>query len=817
MIRNYLVTALRNLAGNRVYATITILGLAVAFAVAILVGQFVRNEFTYDRWIPGHERIYRITDRIDLPGSSFATEAPRDIAGRLKLEFPGAVAVARLAAFAAPVRRGPGDADVMEWSFGWADPDIFKVFPLPVLAGDLGAALQQPDTIVLTQRMARKYFGRDLPIGATLQVQSSDGRHHAMRVTAVLKDLPPNTNLRTEIFASGRSAYSYLSEADARPITFNSGPLTYVRLSPKASARELQQAVDQAGQPDLALAAQDFAGRDGPRISFHVAPRDEAHWAPAEGPDNPGSRPSGSKSVTYAIALVAALIVLVAAINFVTLMTARAARRGVEVGVRKATGATRGDLMIQFTGEALIQVVLGAVMAAALAEILVGPFDALVRRSLAVDFLHDPLLLLGVAGAALVIGLLAAIYPSLVLSNFRPATVLKSGVVGAMGSPLARAILVALQFAVLVGLILTTTTLYRQTQFALSHGLGGADGKPTAIIFAPCDRAFMTETRKLPGVSAVACSSNMPLLGKFVNQVKIGGRLATFDVAPVDFGFFELYGVRPLAGRLFSRDHGEDALTDPKAKGQPSVVINATAARRLGFADPSTAVGRQMIWTRSLTAEDDLVTGPAQIIGVIPDMSQSVRAAADPTFYVVTPSFLNLMSVKLTGNDPPGTLEAIKSAWKRTGHVQPIDPVFLSQFWLTRYLDLQTQAETMAICAGLAVLLAGLGLFALAAFMTERRTKEIGIRKAMGAATRDVVLLLLWQFTIPVLCAVAIALPIGFVVMTGWLAQFAYRVPMSAWTFALAGIVAVAIAWLTVSYQSFKVARAKPAGALRYE
>jgi putative ABC transport system permease protein len=665
--------------------------------------------------------------------------------------------------------------------------------------------------------MARKYFGRELPIGGVLQVQSPDGRHHAMRVMAVLKDLPSNTNLRTEVFASGRSAYSYLNSLDARPINFANGALTYVRLSPAVTALDLQRALNLAGQPDLALAAQDNVGPAAPRISFHAQPRDEAHWAPPEGPDNPGARPSGSKAVTYAITAVAGLIVLVAAINFVTLMTARAARRAVEVGVRKATGATRRDLMVQFMGEALLQVAAAAVIAMALAEILIAPFDALVRRSLVVDFVHDPLLLTSVAGSALLIGLLAAIYPSLVLASFRPAAVLKSGIAKATGSPLARATLVALQFAVLVGLILTTTTIYRQTQFALSRGLGAADGKLIATVFAPCDRTFMAETRNLPGVSAAACSSTMPLIGKFVNQVRIRGRAEAFDVTPLDFGFFELYGVRPLAGRLFSRDHGEDALLDPKSKAQPSVVINETAARKLGFSNPRAAIGHSMTWTRSLTAEDDPVTGPSQIIGVVPDTSQTVRAAANPTFYLVTASNLNLVSVRLTGTDLAATLEAIKATWKRTGHAQPIDPVFLSQFWLNRYLDLRTQAEMMAICAGLAVLLSGLGLFALAAFMTERRTKEIGIRKAMGAETHDVVLLLLWQFTIPVLCAVTLALPIGLVAMTAWLAQFAYRVPLSGWTFVLAAIAAVATAWLTVSYQSFKVASAKPAGALRYE
>jgi putative ABC transport system permease protein len=837
MFQNYLATALRNLARNRLYAAITILGLAVAFAAAILIGQFVRGEFSYDHWIPGYRQVYKITNELDQPGQP---PSPGDtnqavLPGQLKAVFSGMEAIARVNEAFPPIKHLAGDEPVVDPSFAWVDPDVFKVFPLPALAGDPSSALQQPDTVVITRSIARKYFHRDLPIGDTLLVQAaappppgSDPRMpgkidwRPMRVTAVLKDLPSNTNLTSEIFASGRSAYSILARLDAAPPNFGGvyGHI-FVRLSPKTSAADLQRALDLATQPESAMIAKVSPGS---KWLFHSMPLGDVHLTPP-GQTEPVQKPTGSRSVAYAIASVGALIVLVAAINFVTLMTARAARRGVEVGVRKAAGARRADLMAQFIGEALIQVALAALIGMSLAELLLPAVGAFVQRGLSLDYLHDPWLLSSVACLVLCVGLLAAAYPALVLSSFRPAAVLKGGVVQATGSPLARSALVTVQFAILVGLIVTTATLYRQTQFALNRGLGTVDSRLIYNVFAPCSGAYPDEVRKLPGVAGVACSSvsalNTPDVQGVVKVQLGGGRTALFDWAPVDFGFFQLYGAKPLSGRLFQPDHGEDGvMADPNTAAQPTVIINETAAHALGFSDPHAAIGRQMNWARfrpaSNPSQGSPPVAPSTIIGVAPDTPLTVRAAADPVFYYVIPK-QGVLSIKLTGKDMPGTVRAIDAAWKRVGGGPLPREFFLSQNRLQSYLDLIIEEVAIAICAGLAILIACLGLFALSAYTTERRTKEIGVRKAMGARTGDVVLLLLWQFTLPVLAATAIAIPLSFLAMDWWLHGFAYRAPLSAWTFVLAAAAAVAIAWLTVSYQSFMVARAKPAGALRYE
>jgi putative ABC transport system permease protein len=837
MLRNYLITALRNLERNRLYAAITIFGLAAAFAVAILIGQFVRNELTYDHWIPGYQRIYKITNTLAplMPGAHPLNSAanPSALAAELRSDLSGAADVARLMGTSPPLRRSAAEPARDEKTIAWADPNIFKVLPLPALAGNLDTALQQPDTAVITRAMARKYFGKDLPIGETLQVQASASGPqfpgfgppvapgsvpwHELRITAVLKDLPSNTNLNTQIFLSGRSAYSNMASQDAGPPNWGQITVsTYVRLAPSASAANLQRALEAAARRANAA--------PGLRLTFHAVPLGDAHLTPLDSA-LPGS--TGSRSVAYSLAGVGALIVLVAAINFVTLLTARAARRGVEVGVRKAVGAARNDLMVQFIGETLIQVAFATVIGGALADALFKPVGAVIQRDLALDFVHDPVLLASVLGAALVIGFLASIYPALVLSSFRPAAVLK-GEVQASGSPLARSAMVVVQFAILVGLIVTTTTLYRQTHYALSRGFGSIDSKLMLGVFTSCDNAFAEEVRKVPGVSGAACSSRMALeTGGAVFKGPIaagGGRMVEFNMEPVGFGYFELYGVKPLAGRLFERSYGRDnALADPNGTVPPNVIINETAARALGYSDPKKAVGKSMnssissFRSRSPLGAPPSGVAPSEIIAVVPDAPRSVHAAAEPIVYFMWAAPLDAVSIRMTGQDIPGAVNGIEATWRRVMGSQRLQEQSLSQYRQTLYLDLIIQGLAVGICAALAVLIACLGLFALSAYTTELRTKEIGVRKVMGADTKDVVLLLLWQFTIPVLVATAIAVPIGFLAMNWWLRGFVYHVPLTAWTFVLAAVAAVVIAWLTVSWQSFAVARAKPAGALRYE
>jgi putative ABC transport system permease protein len=828
MLRNYLSAALGNMGRNGLYAGITILGLAVSFAAAILIGLYVRDEFSFDRFVPDHERVWRLQDDLLLPGQKPrpVTAVQSTAAANLKFDFPEVERTARLSNSRATLKQG--DRTTSE-PVAWADPDFFKVMPFPVLAGDPVAALAAPDGLVLTREMARKYFGQDAPIGRTILVDSGlDGRvglssddlrvvsgFHPMRVMAVLAEPPSSSHLTDKIFAAALAPFSPTSLEDRHPSPMNEDLMAYVKLKPGASPAHWDDRLK-------AFAERHYRGPGNGQVMnrYWMAALDDLHFTRAEGDA------VGDRRVDLAIAAVGALIVAIAAINFVTLMTARATRRAVEVGVRKAVGATRRDLVAQFMGEALIYVVVSMVIAVVAAELLLPMINAFLQRNLRFDYLADPMLAGALAGAALVTTLLAGLYPALVLSAFRPVAALKGGAGQSTGSGALRQGLVVAQFAILIGLIAMTGTIYRQTRFVLNDALK-LDTDQVVRMFAPCGSSFDLEARRLGGVKGVACASSKALMQFDTGATEVimpDRSQRIIYVAQLGLGFFELHGLKPVAGRFFSRAHGEDMVLDrsnPPPDVQPSIVLNETGARFLGFSNPQAAVGKVVPWGRwSPGVSDDRPPPdrPSRIVGVVPDFTLgSARTAIRPTLFYVDPGLSKFLVLKLDRQRIPETMDALRQLWRRTGHERPANIVFESQSIQALYQDVITQGVALAVCSGLAILIACLGLFALAAFVTERRTKEIGVRKAMGASSLDVARLLLWQFTRPVLWANLAAWPAAFLAMDYWLHGFAYRVGQPAWLFMAATAVAALIAWITVSFQSWMAARARPATALRYE
>ena len=832
MFRNYLSAALHDLARNWLYAGITILGLAVSFAAAIVIGLYLRDEYTFERFLPGYERAYRLESDATLPGQQarpmiFTSGV---LAGALKLDFPEVEHVSRMLTARPFLKRGDIAAPD---SAVWVDPDFFKVMPYPVLAGDPDAAMEAPDGLVLTRQAARKYFGMDVPIGRTILVNPAEDAtlgfapdeiamvttFHPMRVMAVLEDLPSNTHLKVQIYASGRAPFSPISVSDRRPSPYNIGELTYLKLKPGVDPATLDARLAAFGQKH-------YPPQNGiPAFRFHLMPISRIHFSDIGMGSPDVLRSSVDPKVDAGVGTVGALIVAIAAINFVTLMTARASRRAVEVGVRKAVGARRGDLVLQFMGETLVYVLISLVLAAALTELVLPQVNAFLQRTLSFGYLTDAPLAAALLGSALLIAILAGIYPSLALSSFRPAAVLGGGGAQAPGSVRVRQVLVVAQFAILIGLIVMTATIYRQTQFALNDALR-MDTSQAIFLAEPCRSAFAQEAATLPGVKAKSCASfgamtfgENPTFALMPDRSK-----RTVDEAVVDVGFFELHGLKPLAGRFFSKDRGEDMTLDrpePDASLQPTVVINERAARVLGYARPSDAVGKSMIWARNSALSVKTGMPPpraSRIIGVVGDFTLgSIRDQIPPQVFDVYPDRSQFVLLKLDGRTLPETLKALQTLWSRTGHGRPADFGFESQVVQAHYNDVITQGVAIAVCSALAILIACLGLFALAAFTTERRTKEIGVRKAMGAGTADVMRLLLWQFTKPVLWANLVAWPLAFWVMDHWLHGFAYRVDLPAWLFLAAAAAAVLIAWATVAIHAWVAARAVPATALRYE
>ncbi|HLZ77039.1 FtsX-like permease family protein [Phenylobacterium sp.] len=816
MLRSYLAAALRNLGRNRLYAGITIAGLAIGFAAAMLVALFVRDEYSYDKFIPGWQRTYRISQLVTAPGGKTSDNAytPVPLAAALRFEFPEMEEVSRFAFGGFPPEVRHGEISAAEQGVQFVDPNFFRIMPMPKVAGDIAHGLDAPDTVIVDLSTARKYFGRDTPIGEILMVDK-----HPLRVVAVLQDLPSNTEINGNLFVSALAPNSVMNDP-AYNMWAGNRLNTYFRLKPGASLASVM-----ARMPAF-VKRYDSNSTDANTVRMVPINVADIHMRRAmstqfdKAPADPG--------IVASIGAVGALIVLVAAINFVTLMTARAARRAVEVGVRKAAGASRRDLIVQFMGEAFVYVLLAGLVSVALAELLLPAFNLLVQRRIHFDYLHDPGLAAGIFGVLLLVALLAGAYPAFVLSRFRPAAVLKGGPVQGAGGAGVRQVLVVLQFSVLIALILGAGTIYRQTMFSIKASTR-LDNDQVMLLFAqPCTDTLRDQVRRVPGVINAACSSG-DTLALMDNEVTVtAGRHKNPYVvlSPVDPNFFDVYRLKPVAGRFYDPNRPADAANG--ATFHQPLVINETAVREMGFASPAQAVGQSIVWDG---LADPGCTGrcwsgttrlPSLIIGVVPDFSfasarTKIGAAILPIAQKSGGQYDSMaLNVRLDPAMKAQALPAIDKVWKRFGN-GPIIRYFVDQFLLRWYIDTIVQGAVITACALIALSIACLGLFALSAYTTERRTKEIGIRKAMGANSGDILKLLLWQFTKPVLWASALAVPAAWFAMNWWLQGFVYKVPLAPWTFVAAVGLAVLIAWGTVFVHALRVARARPVGALRYE
>ena len=806
MFRNYLMAALRNLARNRLYSGINIVGLGVGFTAAILMALYVRSELNYDTFLPGYDRVFSVAEVYHPPGGGplRVDAALPNIAAPMRVDYPAIETIARLAQGGGDLRVGA--VETLD-DITWADPGFFKVMPFPVIAGDPSATLARPDGLVLTRTAARKYFGRDAPIGETIELD----RTHRMQVGAVIEDIPVNSHLATQIFGSGLASFSPLSIADrADRGGIGDTAFTYFRLAPGASVDPIRADMT-AFLERHAIGPQAALHLTPPVLELIIVPLRDIHLRPAA---LGAMTARGNKETLIALAATGGLIVLIAAINYVTLMTARSTKRAVEVGIRKVVGANRRSLIAQFIGESLLYVVIAMILATACLELLIPWFNAYATANIAFAYWRDPLLLGALVTLVFTVGVLAGIYPALTLSSFRPASVLKGGPLATAGAGVVRTGLVILQFAMLIGIILMTATIYRQTRFALNDTLR-VPADQILWVAGACDEAIQHQIRALPGVRAAACSA--PYSQSHVSVHRIDGTQLAFSRTWVDFGYLELYGLRPLAGRFFDDSYGADSVSpDAPASFQPNVVINESALQQLGFQNPAEAVGKELFWIRGADLRAPPL--PSTIIGVAPDFSATAsRAKIDPTIYLIDRSTLNMLNVKLDGGKIPETLASIDRIWKELEASRPISRVFLDQIMQRQYMDVIRQGVIFAVFSALALFLACIGLFGLAAFATERRTKEIGIRKAMGANSSDIVRLFAWEFSKPVLWANLLAWPIAYYCADRWLDGFAYHVGLELWMFLAAGGIALVIALLTVSGHTFLAARAKPITALRYE
>ena len=808
VLRNYLSLAVRNAAHAKLYVAISVVGLTIGFAASILIALYVHDEFSYDAWIPGSEQIFQVSARG--AGDVASGVGPSDLGQWIASDYPQLQAVTRI--FVAPGVLARGN-DAFNESIAWSDPSVFGVFRFPVVSGSLDGALSRPGTLVLTRKIAEKYFGDEDAVGKTLLYD----KQHEMVVTAVIENLPSSTHFDLGVIGAGISDYSPAAEQDRSPMRVFGSKLwnsqIYFLTKPGEPIEPLRASIAtlldrHAPTPGKRKASEIWPLAVRPIRALHLS------TGVVSAPD------AEDLGEVYAVAAIGLLVVLVAAINFVNLFTALGARRALAVGVRKVLGARRRDLFLQFMSESFLYVAIAALAGLGLAAAGLKPLNAFLLRTIDLSFLLDVRFVAGAVLFLAAVALLAGLYPAMVLSSFRPATVTKAPT-GGRAQAATRQTLVVLQFAILIALLIATTVTYRQTSLGLREGLR-QNTDPIVLLRAPCTDAIKAEMRKVPGVLETACTQGLPQRGTGMispitvkDQPPFGIRYLSLGI-----GFFELFGLKPVAGRFFSPDLGTDVSpTDNVWKTPEALVINEAAVKRMGFSSPAAAVGQTVTFAHLFRMPVTFAPPhAATIIGVVENFQVgSVREEIPPAAFYVDPAQAQLVGLKLNGRSTPEALAGIDRVWAQSGTGGPPARFFFQDTIEQMYLDLRRQTELFSVFAGIAVLIAVLGLVGLAAHAAVSRTKEIGIRKALGGSRGAITELLLWQFSKPVLLANAIAWPVAYYAMSRWLQGFAQRVGLDAWMFVAAGALTLAVAILAVLLQTWGMAGVRPVQALRYE
>ncbi|HEX8621807.1 MAG TPA: ABC transporter permease [Allosphingosinicella sp.] len=833
MWRNYLTVGFRALAKNKTYAFINVFGLALGLAACLMILLYVRYELNYDKWLPNAENVYQWQTYYHdkQTGEDMNLQMASYVAGKaLEKDFPQVEKRVYASGGGFTVIRG-GEAIAVE-DGSQVDGPFFDVVRLPLARGDPATALREVGSVALSETTATKLFGASDPIGQTLTVMLR-GKAVDHRVTAVFRDLPKNSHMRWNMIVRYDPVTYNAEQPDFLTSWGWQSGWHYVALKPGTDPEEIHAQLPAWEKRNIK--DENFGDRKynaGDEQEYRLVNVRDVHLGKAQ---NGAASPGNDRRTIVTFGIVAALILGMACVNFTNLATARASQRAREVALRKVLGANRKQLIVQFLGESILVAALAMVVALAMAELLLPYFSAFLDADLSLSYWGAGGLLLPILGLVLIVGAAGGLYPAFYLSRFQPAQVLKANKSSAeaAGSGRLRNILVVAQFAVSIGLIICTAIVYAQTVYARTadpgyerSGLIQVEGIGRRQL-VPLGDTLVREIERVPGVVSVGrtnigiATGNSSSTGVQVPGIPEPVTIGTYNI---DYKFLPTMGVKLLAGRSFEESRPMDDATTPfpevpeaerafVARGM-NVVINELAAKRMGFSDPRQAVGKQI----KLSYDEDYGgVLPTTIIGVVQDSRfRSIREPIDPIMFRIEKNGYGQALVRYDGD--PGRIRAdIERIWKRIAADAPFDAKFSEDIIKELYENEEARAKTFAGFALLAVVVACLGLFGLAAFTAERRTKEIGIRKVLGARSRDIVRLLAWQFSKPVIVANLIAWPVAWWVMRDWLNGFDARISLGPTPFLVAGLLALGIAVATIAGHAFKVARSNPIHALRYE
>ena len=792
MLKNYLKIAFRNLIRHKTFSLINISGLAIGMACCLLITIFVQDELSYDRFHENANRIYRIASE----------ENRRGVIANYPFVFSGIPPILQsdYSEVLDYVRFDPRenvlisseDKEFYEERLFYTDASVFDMFTFPLLKGDPKTALKEPYSLVLTQKMADKYFRGVDPVGQTLTVDNEKD----YKITGVMENVPRNSHIKFDCLAS----IATLEAQDPRYGKLWAWNCYTYLLLPKDYS-----------YPDLESKFPDFIRRHrGEKAveayTFYLQPLTRIHLHSHLGFE---IEANGDIRYVYIFSAIAFFILLIACINFMNLSTARSAKRAKEVGLRKVLGAERSRLIKQFLGESLALSLVALPAAVALIELFLPAFNTLTGKELRIDYFGNSVVFLGLIGILLFVGILSGTYPAFFLSAFRPAAVLKGRLKTGAGSSLFRKILVVVQFSISIVLIAGTIIITNQLDFIRDKKLGFDKDH---VIVIPVMRSgighnfetFKRELLQSPNVQSVSGSTSVPSFvptrSVFIPEGAEEGQRLTLRNVLLDIDFIQTFGMEIKEGRDFSRDFATDA--------KEAFIVNEAAVQEFGW---ESAVGKKLI---------DLEGPRGSVIGVVKNFHfRSKHQKIEPLVFSLLPSsrYVYLISVKINPSNIRDTLSFLKSQWEKFSPEWPFEYFFLDDNYDRLYKSEERLRHVFLTFTFLGIFIACLGLFGLAAFTTEQRTKEIGIRKVLGASVPNILILLSKEFTKWVVLANVIAWPIAYFAMNSWLRNFAYRISIEWWMFILAAVLVLVVALCTVGFQAAKAALANPSDALRYE
>lgn len=801
MIKNYLKTALRIMLRQKSYSAINIVGLSLGITASLLIILYVVDELGYDKFHRDADRMYRLSFAGRLEGNDFkGATSPAPAAAAMQAEIPEIDEIVRFGVW----RTMPisfEDKAFTEKYFVVADSNFFKFFSFPVVHGDPSTALKGVNKVAITESAAKRYFGNENPIGKIL-LRGSDKR--ATEVTAVIKDAPANSHIPFDMILSGES-WNYMKD-----LQWTSNNLyTYFKVHPQAKISSVKQQLDVICEKNMGAELEKFLGMTlkefrakGNDVGLNIQPMLDVHL---RSDLNEEIVPGGNIQYVYIFVVIAAFIILIACINFMNLSTARSANRAKEVGVRKTIGAFRSRLVTQFIAESMIYSFISTLLALGAIALLIVPFNELAGKSLTLDLFFDPLFVVGIISFTILIGLIAGSYPAFYLTSFKPVDVLKGKIRAGFKNSTLRNTLVVAQFTISIALIIGSIVVYKQLTYMQEKDLGFKKENVLQLLHTWSlennAKAFKDELAQHPEFAAASYTSATPPNLNWQSAFRKGGSDQDYllNVYHADHDQMDVMGFEMVQGRFFSRDFKSDTA---------AIILNETAYKLMAY--------KQMEGSTVINYSGEQPR-PMNIIGVVKDFNfETLRNDVKPMAFILSGEPNGSIAIRLAKGNTVEQLKLLESIWKKYSS-DPFEYSFLDENFDALFRGEQRMSRIILIFTILTIIIACLGLFGLATYVAEQRAKEISIRKVMGASVVQMLILLSKDFAVLISVAFIIAAPVGWYFMNSWLEGFAYHVGIGAGVIIIAGVAAMSIALITISFQSIKAARENPVKALKME